>query len=108
MNTIDARPPFFPNSKTNESSVSKAKQMQSLMRRNSHERIQELKDKTGNDANVSIPDKIKDFSRIKRAVDVAPEVDNSQKIADLKARIQSGTYQVDYDALADKMLKSEF
>ena len=60
MNTIDARPPFFPNSKTNESSVSKAKKMQSLMRRNSHERIQELKDKTAKDANVSIPDKIKD------------------------------------------------
>lgn len=108
MNNIDARTPFFPNTKTNESSVSKARNMQSLMRRNSQERINELKDKTAKDANVSIPNKIKDFSRIKRAVDAAPELDNSQKIADLKAKIQGGNYQIDYDALADKMLQSEF
>jgi len=26
----------------------------------------------------------------------------------LKAQIQAGTYEVDYDGLADKMLQSEF
>lgn len=108
MNTVDTRAPFFPNSRADETSSAKAKRMQSLMRRNSHERIQELKDKTDKDANVQISNKIKDFSRIKRAVDAAPEMDNSAKIADLKSRIQAGTYKVDYDALADKMLKTEF
>lgn len=108
MNTIDSRAPFFPNSKADETSSVKARKMQSLMKRNSNDRIQELKDKTGKDANVQISEKIKDFSRIKRAVDASPEVNNSSKIADLKSRIQNGSYQIDYDALADKMLQAEF
>ena len=49
-----------------------------------------------------------DFSRIKRAVDLTPDRDNSAKIADLKARIQSGTYETNYDAIADKLLASEY
>ena len=36
------------------------------------------------------------------------QVDNTDKIAMLKAQIQAGTYQPDYDAIADKMLSSEF
>ena len=46
------------------------------------------------------------ISRIKKAVDTAGDIDHSAKIADLKARIKAGTYQVDYDAVADKMLES--
>jgi negative regulator of flagellin synthesis FlgM len=51
---------------------------------------------------------VRDFSRIKKAAASAPEQDNSEKIARLKAQIQAGTYEVDYDGLADKMLQSEF
>jgi len=104
MSSIDTRAPFFPNSKTSRTDVNQAKALQ----RNSFERTQELEGRTAKDAKVSIPETIKDFSRIKRAVDAAPEIDNSAKVADLKARIQAGTYSVDYDALADKLLSSEY
>lgn len=104
MSSIDTRAPFFPNSKTGRSEVNQAKSLQ----RNSFERTQELEGKTARDAKVSIPDTIRDFSRIKKAVDQAPDIDNSAKIADLKSRIQAGTYSMDYDAIADKLLSSEY
>jgi negative regulator of flagellin synthesis FlgM len=65
-------------------------------------------DKTGTDAQVSIGDGVKEFARIKKAAMNAPEVDNTEKIARLKAQIAAGTYEVDYDGLADKILTTEF
>lgn len=56
------------------------------------------------DARVDIPEGVKDFSKIKKQVDASAPIDNSEKIARLKAQIQNGTYQVDYDQLAEKML----
>lgn len=106
MNSIDNRPSFFPNSKTAKAEAQKAKAL--AMRRNSYEKAQEIKDKTSNDAKVSIPDTIKDFSRIKKMADASMPIDNTDKIAALKASIQAGTYEPDYDAIADKMLSSEF
>jgi negative regulator of flagellin synthesis FlgM len=41
-------------------------------------------------------------------VDMAPDVDNTDKIARLKQQIKAGTYNVNYDKLADKILESEF
>jgi len=38
----------------------------------------------------------------------APEPDNTDKIAKLKAQIEAGTYEIDYDALADKILMNEY
>lgn len=111
-NNIDTRSPFFPNSRTGQKQTEQAaaaKRARSLAEsRNTYDRAEEIRAKTSNDAKVSIPDTIKDFSRIKKAADTAPEMDNSAKIADLKARIQAGTYEVDYDALADKMLQTEY
>ena len=72
------------------------------------ERQEQLNDIASRDAKVSIPESIKDFSRIKKAVDTAPEVDNSARIASLRAQIQAGTYKPDYDAVADKLLASEY
>jgi negative regulator of flagellin synthesis FlgM len=106
-NTIDTRSPFFPNSKTGKKEIEQAKQAQ-MLKRNSYERAQELNDIAQRDAKVTIPDTIKDFSRIKRVADSTTDVDNSAKIANLKAQIQAGTYQPDYDAIADKMLSTEF
>jgi negative regulator of flagellin synthesis FlgM len=51
---------------------------------------------------------VKDFSKIKKAAMSAPEPDNSEKIARLKSQIAAGTYEVDYDGLADKILTEEF
>ncbi|MBF0297297.1 MAG: flagellar biosynthesis anti-sigma factor FlgM [Oligoflexia bacterium] len=75
--------------------------------RNSKKRQTELQEKTENDAKVDIPNKIKDFSRIKNAADSAPEVDNSEKIAALKKQIDSGTYKMNYDGLTDKIMEAE-
>lgn len=108
MNNIDTRSPFFPNSKTGQKEIEQAKQAQ-ILRRNSMERANDLQARTSADAKVSIPDAIKDFSRIKKIADTpGPEVDNTAKIARLKAAIQAGNYQPDYDAIADKMLATEY
>lgn len=106
MNNVDTRPPFFPNTRTGHTKIDRPQTM--TLQRNSADRVEELQAKTGEHVKVDIGNKIRDFSRIKKAVDTAPEIDNSAKIADLKARINAGTYEVNYDALADKLLESEF
>lgn len=105
MSSIDpTRSNFFPNSKTERAQQSN----KAVLKRNDAYRAQELRDTTQNDAKVDINEAVRDFSRIKKAVDAAPEIDNSDKIARLKQQIQAGSYKVDYDALADKMLATEF
>ena len=76
--------------------------------RNSDIRKEELETFSKNDSKVDIPDAIKDFSRIKKAADAAPAIDNSEKIARLKSQIAAGTYQVDAGDLADKIMEQEF
>lgn len=107
MSSIDTRSPFFPKGRNVQTEATKAGAAEGI-KRNSAERATELTEKTSTDAKVSIPEGVKDFSRIKKAAMSAPEVDNTDKIARLKAQIASGEYQVDYDALADKILTSEF
>lgn len=107
MSNIDTRAPFFPNSKTGKRDIEEAKQAASL-RRNTYERAQQLNDIASRDAKVTIPDTIKDFSQIKKIADATGEIDNTDKIAALKAQIQAGTYKPDYDAIADKILASEY
>ncbi len=107
MSSIDTRSPFFPRGRNVQTEATKAGQAEGI-KRNSTERASELTEKTATDAKVTIPEGVKDFSRIKKAAMAAPETDNTDKIARLKAQIASGEYQVDYDALADKILNSEF
>lgn len=108
MSSIDTRSAFFPRSRDVKSESTSAGSSVGNVQKNSMERASELTEKTSTDAKVSIPEGVKDFSRIKKAAMSAPEVDNSEKIARLKAQIAAGSYEVDYDALADKMLQSEF
>jgi negative regulator of flagellin synthesis FlgM len=105
-NDINTRAPFFPNSK----GADQARRARSaeFLKRNSAQRAQQLQKTTARDAKVEIPESVRDYSRIRGSVDAAPQMDNTDKIADLKARINSGKYDVDYDAIADKMLSSEF
>jgi negative regulator of flagellin synthesis FlgM len=107
-NSIDTRSAFFPRGRTAQTDSAKGGAPVDGVKRNSMERASELSDKTATDAKVSIPEGVKDFSRIKKAAMAAPEQDNSEKIAKLKAQIAAGTYEVDYDGLADKILSSEF
>ena len=106
-NSIDTRAPFFPNSPTARKEVEKAKQAQ-ILRRNSVERKKELNEFAQKDAKVNIPNQIRDFSKIKKVADATPEVNNADKIARLKAQIQAGNYEPDYDAVADRILATEY
>lgn len=108
MSSIDTRSPFFPRSRSAQTESAKGGNKVEETSRNSMERASEISARTSSDAKVSIPEGVKDFSRIKKAAMSAPEQDNSEKIARLKAQIQAGTYEVDYDGLADKILSSEF
>jgi negative regulator of flagellin synthesis FlgM len=108
MSSIDTRSAFFPRGREVKSESTSGGSKVDGDKRNSMERASEISDKTSTDAKVSIPDGVKDFSRIKKAAMTAPEVDNSEKIARLKAQIADGSYEIDYDGLADKILNSEF
>lgn len=105
MSAIDStssRSIFLPNKKTS------GKVGVNSLQRNSESRKNELDVIAKADSKVDIPDAIKDFSRIKKVADAAPPIDNSEKIARLKAQIQAGTYNVDADAIADKIMEQEF
>ncbi len=107
MSAIDNTTPrsiFLPNKSTKEANRSNGAQL----RRNSEARKNELEAFSKSDSRVDIPEAIKDFARIKKVADAAPEIDNSDKIASLKAKINAGTYNVDAGAIADKMLEQEF
>jgi negative regulator of flagellin synthesis FlgM len=113
MNEVNPnlRPNFFPNSK----SAKRQREQQALeiqrlktLKRNTPDRTSEIQQNSSEHVKVNIPRKVKDFSTIKKAVHNAPDIDNTEKMARLKSQINNGTYQVDYDALADKLLESEF
>lgn len=108
MSSIDTRSAFFPRSRDTKTESANGGTKVDGTQRNTMERASELTDKTSADAKVNIPEGVKDFSRIKKAAMNAPEPDNSEKIARLKAQIDAGTYEIDYDAVADKILTSEF
>ena len=108
MSSIDTRSAFFPQSRSAKAESASGGSKVEGTNRNSPERSSEIMDKTSTDAKVNIGDGVKDFSRIKKAAMAAPETDNTEKMARLKAQIQAGTYEIDYDGLADKILTSEF
>ncbi len=103
----NTRSGFFPNAKTADARSTELRK-QSPIKRNTGVEKAYLDNQTSRDAKVSIPDSVKDFSQIKRAVDAAPTIDNSAKIAALKQQIQGGDYKMDYDKMADKILGEEF
>ena len=78
------------------------------IKRNGPKRKEEIESSTKGDVKVEIPDKIKEFSRIKSAVIRVPDVDHREKIANLKRQIQEGVYDINYEKLAEKILISEF
>jgi len=105
----DTRAPFFPNTrsahvKQNSNRLSKT----SLPERNSFERSSQIKKQSQNNVHVDIPESVKDFARIKSAVDNSEPIDKTAKIQSLRNQIQNGTYEIDYDAIADKMLQESF
>lgn len=107
MSAIDStssRSIFLPKKDTRES----GKVGPAGLKRNSEARKSELEAFSKEDSKVDIGDAIKDFSRIKKVADAAPQIDNTDKIARLKAQIADGSYKIDYDGLSDKILEQEF
>lgn len=103
------RPSFFPNSPSAQKARESRRMERVLeMRTNSKQRAKEIDEATEGHTKVKIPAKVKDFSKIKAAVDMSEPIDNSNKIDDLKSQIKAGTYKIDFDQVADKMLSSEF
>ncbi|OFZ14141.1 MAG: flagellar biosynthesis anti-sigma factor FlgM [Bdellovibrionales bacterium GWA2_49_15] len=99
----NTKAPFFP-----EKKIGNLRSKNPVAPRNEAARQASIEKTTSKDAKVDISDGIKDFARIKKAAVGAPPPDNSAKIASLKQSIKNGTYEVDYDGLAEKMMASEF
>ena len=59
------------------------------------------------DAKVTIPEAIKDFARIKKVVDESQEIDNQAKVEKIKDQIKNGSYKINYDLLAEKIMENE-
>jgi negative regulator of flagellin synthesis FlgM len=106
--TTQARSRFFPGTTSNTKSNRLDRTEALSLRKNPSERTKQLEQIAQNDTKIQIPEAVKDFAKIKKAVDAAPPIDNSQKITDLKNRIQNGTYDIDYDGLANNILEQEF
>lgn len=110
MNSVEnstSRASFFKSNAEKRASAKSNIKSKALLKGNDSQRKTEIENTTSRDADVKISDAIKDFAKIKRAVDMAPPIDNSEKIASLKASIANGTYKMNYEAIADKMLNSE-
>ncbi|MBF0314965.1 MAG: flagellar biosynthesis anti-sigma factor FlgM [Oligoflexia bacterium] len=110
MNDIRTENPstYFPKDRRVTIKPEKTERSDSALKpRNSKKRQVELKEGTENDARVDISNKIKDFSRIKKAADAAPEIDNRKKVEQLKKQVADGTYKVNVDDVADKILEQE-
>lgn len=105
VNSSNTRSSFFPRSKNiKESNVKKS--LSSKSRENINEGG-DLKKTLGKDVDVFISDRVKNFSKIIKIINDAPELDNTNKIARLKRQIEKGEYVINYEALADKILQSE-
>ncbi len=78
------------------------------IKHNSLQKQEEIENKASGNAKVDISLATKDFAKIKKAVDLTPPKDNSQKIMDLKAQIKNGTYKINEDAITEKILSTEF
>ena len=97
----------------NSTALSEAKQAKNNinalgLRRNSAEKRREIELVTKDDVKIDITDRAKEFSRIKEAVDKTLDIDNTKKIADLKNKIQNGSYTINGEELVDRVLAWEF
>lgn len=108
IDTNSSRSMFLPGNKEKSRAKESGGVGQAQLKRNSTSRKNELDNYAKSDAKIDIPDAVKDFAKIKKVADAAPDIDNTDKIARLKSQIAEGSYKVDYDALADKILQNEF
>jgi negative regulator of flagellin synthesis FlgM len=72
MSSIDTRSSFFPRTRNVQAEPTIESGKVSEIKTNSAERATELSNKTSSDAKVSIPEGVKDFSKIKKNRHVGP------------------------------------
>jgi len=68
------------------------------------EPAQEAEGKSSSGDKVELSSQSKEMQKIYDMVQLAPDV-RAEKVASLKKAIQEGSYKVDSDAVADKMIK---
>lgn len=61
------------------------------------------KDKSGEDTIVNLSPALKETQVIKEIISSEPDI-REEKVAELKERIESGRYEIDNDAVADKLV----
>jgi len=65
----------------------------------------ERADQSGQDTVVNLSPALKEAQAIKDVIASEPDV-REDKVAEIKARIESGNYEIDHQAVADKMVDS--
>jgi len=103
--TSTERKSLFPKKTIPNNSI---QDINTILERNDPKRKQELDDLAQQDVKIDIKDAIKDFSRMKKAVDSSSPIDQSLRVQQLKEQVNNGTYKFDYDKLADKLLAEQF
>lgn len=106
MNSIKS-PLDRPGTSQGTGSVNKDREELGL-RHNSAAKRREIESSTKDHVKVDIESRVKDFARIKSAVDRVPETDHSDKIKSLKERILNRTYEINEGDIAEIMLKTEY
>lgn len=108
INNDSLKSPFFPN-KTSTDKINRSnKSTARFLERNDTDRKNELDNLSKNHTKVSVDSKVKDFSRIRKAVDSAEDLDRTELIESLKERIKNGDYHIDPEKIAEKMILGEF
>ena len=108
MSNISFRPPRQESAVSSDGAKEIKNNINKLkIRRNDAKRKEEIETSTKDDVKVEIPNRVKEFSRIKTAVERASDFNQSEKIAKLKQQIQNGAYDINYEELAEKILLSE-
>jgi len=65
---------------------------------------QEVKNKEVSEDKVELSAESREIKKINDALEMTPDV-RAERVAELKKLVQEGRYQVDSEALADKMIK---
>lgn len=65
----------------------------------------ERPDQAGQDTIVNLSPALKEAQAIKDVIAAEPDI-REDKVAEIKAKIESGTYRIDHQAVADKMVDS--
>ena len=78
------------------------------LKRNSTKKKNEIESATKDHVKVDIESRVRDFARIRSAIDNVLESDNTARIKELREKIDSGAYQINYEDTADIILRTEY